>query len=834
MANNSDQVRHILVIEDRKARRIVTLEDSTYSIGRDPKNDIVLYDNQVSRYHATLLRIIDYKTNQFLYRIIDGDLQGKRSTNGLIVNRKPCLSHELKHEDIIRFAGKAKAIYHVVSANASTDLNLLTEEEIEEKTSGQNSQIKTEIIDQAKQTLNLNINETELEKPAQEELVRLASFPELSPNPIIEINWEGKITYLNGAASLKFKNLHLNERDHPILAGLTGQKNSKPRGFFVREVKIGTEIFEQYVHYLPDAKLIRSYIFDYTKRKQIELDLKETKELYQTIIEETDQGILIIDAVTHKVLQVNTTYSHLLGYNSTEMVGLKLSDLVALDQDVLEKGLENNAQLVNKLIGKSIHRCKDGSLVNIIVKIKSLRYQEKPVLCFLVSTENLPNSLKELQNQYTPIYDPLTGLPNRTLFYEYLCTAIANAKRHQDLIAVMLIRLNNQEQINSPQQQQQQEQILKETGRSIRGSLRAGDTVARWDSQEFIILLPRVFQVKDIAKIAQRLHQSLQSIGEKLAKSLNINIGITIYPIDGEEAPTIIKNAVTALQQTQKQKQNSYGFYSNKINKKTPTLLKLEKLLKQALDKGEFRVHYQPIIQINDQSLTGLEASLHWQHPELGMLPPEKFIHLAEQTELIIPMNEWLLETICQQNQAWQSHAMVAIPISVNLSYRQLQAANFVEKVTHILEKSKLDHYFLELEITNDCLNQNEDLVKEKIQELVKLGVGISLDGFGTGTSHLDYLQKFTFRRLKIAPSLIQGIAEQGSGNAIIAAAIALGNGFKVKVVAQGVTTEQQVQKLRELNCDEIQGNWFSQPLTAENITNLLQGVTAVPSTPTL
>lgn len=831
MANNSDQVRHILVIEDRKARRIVTLEDSTYSIGRDTKNDIVLYDNQVSRYHATLLRIIDYKTNQFLYRIIDGDLQGKRSTNGIIVNRKPCLSHELKHGDIVRFAGRAKAIYHVIAANTSTDFNLLVEEEIDEKTFIEDSKNKTEIIEAAKQTISFN--EPELEKLNQEELVRLASFPELSPNPIIEINWEGKITYINDAASLKFKTIHQNETEHPILTGLINQKNSRPGGFFVREVKIGNEVFEQYVHYLADAQLIRSYIFDYTKRKQSELALKETEEFYHIVMEQIKEGILIIDSLTQKIVQVNESYSTLLGYSQKEMIGLNLANIVALDEDVIEKGLDNNAQLVNQLIGKSLHRHKNGSLINVNVKINSLKYQEKTILCFVINSDNLSHT-PELNNQYDPIYDPLTGLPSRTMFQEYLSTAIANAKRHHDLISVMFIEINNQTEINTPQQQEQQEQIIKQTGKLIRGCLRAGDIIARWDNQEFSILLPKVFQVKDIAKIAQRLQKILQLAAEKNSNAVEVNIGITIYPLDGEEASTLLKNAAVALEQTKKQKPNSYSFYSTKNNKKIPTLLKLEKLLQIALEKEELEVYYQPIIQINDQTLTGLEASLYWQHPELGLISPTKFMHLAEQTDFIIPISEWLLEKICQQNQIWQAQAMTAIPISIDLLSRQLQASNFIDKIANILDKSKLDHYFLELEISSQCLSENEDLAKQKIPELVRLGVGISLDNFGTGTSQLDYLQKFNFRRLKLAPSLVEAGKDQASANAIIAAAIALGNGFKLKVVAQNVTTEEQVQKLRRLNCDEIQGDWFSQPLNGEDMTNLLQGLATGSSSLTL
>lgn len=821
MGNNSEQTRHILVIEDRKARRLVTLENSTYSIGRDTKNNIVLYEHQVSRHHATLLRIVDYKTDQFFYRIIDGDLQGKRSTNGLMINSRKSLSHELQHGDIIGFGGKAKAIYKII-LDSSPDFNLIENDEVasEEKTSIEQKKNKAKNEDISKETLAFP-EESELEESSQKDLIRLASFPELSPNPIIEINNKGEVTYANSAAILRFKDIENTEKKHPIIAGLIEENNieNKPQGLLVREVKIGSEIFEQYVHYLADIQVVRSYIFDYTKRKHNNIAIKASEAIYHSILNKLDEGILLVNAVSKKIIQANYAYSNLTGYSIRSLVNLSLSDVVDLEKDVIENKITTNIRVNNQLVGKSVHRHKNGYLIDVNVKVNTVNYEDQQAICLIVREKKEQATLSQDFNQNILLYDPLTGLPNKTLFLEHLTKAIANAQRHQNLVGILLVEINHREKITTPIARQEQEKIIKTISQVIKNSLRAGDTVSRWDSYQFIILLSRLFEIKDIGKIAQRLLKHLQVLAKEFSINCNFNIGGSVYPTEGEEASVLIDRAQHALEKIKEKPGNN--FYNAQVDKKTVKLLKAEKLLETAMEKEELKIYYQPVVRLDDQLITCLEAIIHWQHPEVGIVTADKFMPVAKKTNMINKIGDWLVNTICKQNQAWRASGVPIVPISISFSARQFQESNLIKKLVNVLDKYGLEHRLLEIAIDSECISENQELATKKIQELNKVGISVSLDDFGIGVSYLEYLQQFTFSRLKLHQSLTTSILNPDSNNAIINAAIALSKVSDVKVIAKGVETAEQVDKLRELRCHEIQGNFIYQPLNPEEIVQI-------------
>lgn len=691
--SNIQPFRHILVIEDQKARRIVALEDHTYSIGRESSNNIVIYERLVSRHHATLLRIKNNPSlDSYSYRIIDGDLEGNLSTNGLIVNGKSCRSHNLQHGDCILFGNTAKASYYIISN--SLDISLFNPVDQTQMNEVTQEQIVTN--DHSKSTV---FSKKELDKLKQEDLLRLASFPELSPNPIIEINFQGNITYLNPAASLKFPNLQQAKLEHALLTDLLNQSQNQQGNLLLREVSIGLEVFEQYVHYLPENKLIRSYIFDVTERKQ-----------------------------------------------SEEML------------------------------------------------------------------------------HYQAFHDLLTDLPNRVMFDEYLSIALANAQKNQSLMAVMFLDLDCFKNINDSLGHSVGDQLLKSVGQRLVDCVRTGDTVARWGGDEFTILLPEIRNEDDTVKLARRildiLKQPFDISGHQLY--IKISIGIAIYPRDGEDAETLVKNADAALYRTKEKGRNHYQFYSSTMTSQASLLLKLENLLHQALEKNEFSLHYQPQIKLKTGKITSMEALLRWHHPDLGQVPPSKFIPLAERTDLIVPIGEWVLQTACSQNQAWQALGFPSLPIAVNLSPRQFQQPNLVSMVTQILQETGLEPHCLELEITESTIMQNVNFARQALSELRKIGVHISMDDFGTGYSSLSYLKNFPFHTLKIDRSFVQGLQDNPKDTAIISAVIALGRSFNLRVVAEGVETLKQLELLQRLQCDEVQGYWFSRPLKVEDATQFL------------
>ncbi len=825
--SNLQPFRHILIIEDQKGRRIVSLENSTYAVGRDSRNSIVIYDYQVSRVHATLLRRTDYQNNQDFYRVIDGDLQGKRSTNGLFINGKTCLTHDLKHGDLVKFGGRAKATYQIISNTADIDLF---------KTDDKINLSKNYLNENHKQTLTSDNTakskhpEKQVLNQSQEELEKLASFPELSPNPIIELDWEGNITYINPAASIKFRNIDKKKLEHPILAGLVKKQQNRKGNLFVREVKIGLEIFEQYVHYLSEKKAIRSYIFDFTKRKQIEDTLRESERRYKAIVKQTSDGICLLDATTHTILEANPAYCKLLGYSSEEILKLQLENIIVDDNEEMETILENILREKKDFIGQVKHQTKNGNTIFVEISISFITYGGKEIFCFVVRDFNknkqLENKTKDGDSEV--LYDFLTGLPNRKLFNGQLSTALANAKRYQNLMSIIFLELPEFDKIRTSIDPTCSDYLLKELASRVRGCLRAGDTLARWSPSRFIILLPQIKIAKDPAKIGKRIIEILKQPFEipKLPKEIQEiqgSIGISIYPIDGEDEDSLLKNVNTALEKSKEKGTNNFGLYSVTMSTQTSKLLRLETMLNNALIQKEFLLYYQPQINLKTGKITGFEALLRWQHPELGQISPNQFIHLAEDTNLIIPMGRWVLETACSQNKAWQKAGLPKLPISVNLSPRQFQESNLLLTIDEVLQATELEPQWLELEITEKSILQNKEFARKNLEQLKLMKVRVGLDDFGVGNISFGYLQNLPFNTIKIDNSLIESLNQEPQKQAIIKASILVAQTSNLRVIAEGVEKVEQLQLLKDFDCEEIQGFLFSNPVTMEEATKLLK-----------
>ena len=699
MMDNLSSFRHILVIEDQKARRIVALEEASYSVGRESTNDIVIYEQVVSRRHATIVRVrLSPRLDTYSYRIIDGDLEGNRSTNGLLINGKLQQSHNLKHGDVVIFGPKAKVSYYIISTALDIDLfNPLDPEQFEV---GEETVMETMIADDNNNSTL--INEESLQARDRNDLIRLASFPELSPNPIIEIDFTGNLTYLNPAARIKFQSIEQEKLKHPILAGLLSELHNIQGNLLLREVVIGSEIFEQYVHYLSEHQLIRSYWFDITARKQAEKKL-----------------------------------------------------------------------------------------------------------------------------EYRAFYDTLTDLPNRNYFDENLEIALVKAKNNNNLMAVVFLDLDCFKNINDSLGHKVGDQLLKSFAQRLSSCVRNNDIISRWGGDEFTLLLPQINSPEDTINLAQRILEDLKQPFEVAGHQLYVktSIGIAIYPQDGEDGETLLKNADAALYRAKERGRNHYRFYSSTMTSKASLLLKLENLLYQALEEESLSLHYQPQLNLTNNKVSGMEALLRWYHPEFGNVSPLKLIPLAEKTDLIIPISLWVLKTACLQNKAWQKRGFSPIPIAVNLSPKQFQQPNLVDIVAQVLEDTALETHLLDLEITETAMMQNIDSSRETLQNLRELGVQVSLDDFGTGYSSLGYLQKFPVTTLKIDQSFIQTLQANSGNTAIISAIIALGQSFDLRVIAEGVETLQQLELLQGLNCREIQGFWFSRPLKPTDATTLLSQV---------
>lgn len=433
--------------------------------------------------------------------------------------------------------------------------------------------------------------------------------------------------------------------------------------------------------------------------------------------------------------------------------------------------------------------------------------------------------------RYQAFHDLLTGLPNRILFGDRLLQALTQAQLHQSMIAVMFLDLDRFKTINDTLGHAVGDQLLQSSAQRLISCIRESDIVARWGGDEFTLLLPQVTCAEDAAQIAQRILEVMQPAFNLEGYELHVtsSIGIALSPQDGTDAQSLLKNADAALYRAKDQGRNNYQFYNAAISSEVSELLILDNSLHHALERQEFVIYYQPQINVHTGQVTQMEALLRWQHPDLGIIPPQKFISLAEENGLIIPIGEWVLQMACAQCKAWQAMNFPPVRIAVNLSVRQFQQPQLIEKIMQVLQTTELNPALLELEITETAAMQNIDFSIGILHELRARGMHISMDDFGTGYSSLSYLKKFPLDTLKIDRSFIQDLTDNPEDVAIITAIITLGQGLKLSVVAEGVETENQMNCLRSLHCQEMQGYWFSPPLDAQAATQFLQAHLHVP-----
>lgn len=683
--HETKQLFHYLLVEDPKGLRSIPLTSTTYSLGRNPNNGIVLRSHLVSRQHALLLRVPMPELTQHLFRIIDGNLQGKRSTNGILINGKRKFSHILGHEDEIIFSRDVRAVYQMLLDPNEAAVTIPAQPVSGNRTKGgQDTIIVMPTADMARYN--------------EEILARLASIPELNPNPIIEINLIGTITYLNPAALRQFPTIYKIGLHHPVLDGLLPSidgLNDDKREFFVREVEWEERVLEQFVHYIPSSDLVRSYIADITDRKRA-----------QQII------------------------------------------------------------------------------------------------------------------QYQAAHDSLTGLPNRTYLNDYLSLALSQAKRSEEMIAILFFDLDRFKLINDSLGHSTGDQLLRETCDRLKLKLRQGDLLARWGGDEFIMVLRQVKSPEQAVKVAQRVIQILEPPFDFEGHELHVSVsvGISLFPIDGNDIDTLIKNADTAMYRAKEKGRANCQLYKPKMHENTFQKLSLENRLRKAVENGELILYYQPLINTNINRMAGVESLLRWQHPTFGMLPPGQFIPLAEETGLIVPIGYWLLRTACLQSLEWQKAGYPTIRIGVNLSLRQFQQGDFVDRLAGMLQEIDFDPTQLDLELTESVVMENVDESICKLRKLRDLGIGLSVDDFGTGYSSLSYLKSLPIDNLKIDRSFVSDITNSVSDQAIAISIITLAKNLRLSVIAEGVETKAQMELLRSMECHMMQGYLFSRPVPAQEL----------------
>jgi diguanylate cyclase (GGDEF)-like protein len=422
-------------------------------------------------------------------------------------------------------------------------------------------------------------------------------------------------------------------------------------------------------------------------------------------------------------------------------------------------------------------------------------------------------------------YDSLTGLPNRQLFDELLQQAVAQAQRHDRRLAVLFLDLDRFKVINDTLGHVVGDQLLRAVAQRLKQCCRRNqDKVARRGGDEFLILLPDLDTVQEAIRVARKIIDLFTQPLVLPEHELHITtcIGISIFPDDGADSDTLIKNADMAMYRAKENGRNRYHLYNASMDLQASQRLVLENSLRLALQKGELSLSYQPEVNVNTGRIVSIEALLRWRHPELGLIQPKKFIPLAEETGLIVPLGEWVLRTACAQNKAWQDAKYPPQRVAVNFSPRQFQNPDMADMVERVLAETGLAPCWLELEVTEDVLLQDVEGVITTLRRLCDLGVHIAIDDFGSGYSSLSYIKKLPIHTLKIDRLFVSDIVCNPGDAAIATAVIAMARSLGLNVIAEGVEVEAQMQFLSSHNCPEMQGYFFSRPLPAEELSPLL------------
>lgn len=566
------------------------------------------------------------------------------------------------------------------------------------------------------------------------------------------------------------------------------------------------------------------------QRKQIEKALMESEEKFQKISYSAQDAFVMIDG-DGKISCWNPASERIFGYACEEVLGRDLHTLLAPRHyyAAFRKGFDKfRTTGQGPVIGKTSEVTavrKGGCEFPAELSVSAVKINGKWNSIGIIR-DITERKHSEEKICYIAYHDYLTGLPNRMLLIDRLNQAIALSRRHGLYAAVLFLDLNRFKYINDTLGHSAGDEMLREVSERLTGSLRATDTIARLGGDEFTIVLPDVQRIENVVNVVEKVFSVL-------SEPFSINgyeffvttgVGISIFPDDGEDAETLLKNADIAMYRAKDEGiGNNYVLYTPSMNERTHERLRMEGMLRKALERREFLLHYQPQVALNSGEITGVEALVRWQEPERGLIPPGEFIVVAEDTGLIIPLGEWILRNACMANKEWQDKGLKSSIVAVNLSLRQFKQKDFVGAVARILKETRLDPRCLELELTESILMENAEATIDILRALKEVGIRLTIDDFGTGYSSLEYLRRMPIDMLKIAIPFVRDITKSPDDASIVTAIIKMAHCLNIKVIAEGVETVEQLALLRSLGCDKIQGFLVSRPLPPDEIEEFLK-----------
>jgi diguanylate cyclase (GGDEF)-like protein/PAS domain S-box-containing protein len=560
---------------------------------------------------------------------------------------------------------------------------------------------------------------------------------------------------------------------------------------------------------------------DITERRESELRAHQLS----SVVEHTADAVIITD---HRgaIEYVNPAFEDITGYRREEAVG-RTPALIKSgrhDPDFFRELWETirAGQVYRNVL---INRRKDGSVYYEEKTITPLRGEDGSITHFVSTAKDITERMQTQERlQYLAYHDVLTELPNRMLLMDRLEHALARVRWTGRQLAVLFLDLDRFKVINDTLGHDFGDRLLQVMAARLRGCVREGDTVARVSGDEFAILLEDLASTEDVVLVARKILDTFAQPFEVFQRELFIttSIGIAVHPADGEDASLLLKHADTAMYRAKEHGRNNYQFYSADMGAKAVEMLALETGLRRALEREELTLHFQPTYDLRSRRIVSAEALLRWRHSELGLVYPVDFIALLEETGLIVPVGEWVLQAACAVARRWQRSGRPSIRVSVNLSAGQFNSPQLVEKVAGALEASGLPSELLELEITESMLMKHAQQTIDTLTALGAMGVRFAIDDFGTGYSSLSYLKRFPIHTLKIDRSFVRDVPDDADGTAIIQTIVVMAHNLKLQVVAEGVETEQQAGFLRANGCDAVQGYLYSRALPADEFARLL------------
>lgn len=556
--------------------------------------------------------------------------------------------------------------------------------------------------------------------------------------------------------------------------------------------------------------------FDITRQKEAETGLR----LYSKVFNHTAEGIAITDA-RGCFVEVNEAYCRISGYSTAELIGNTPKLLQSGRHDeVFYQSMYRTLQEQGRWQGETFNRTREGRIIPLLQAISEVRDEQGNISHYITIVTDI-TSLKETQNRldFLAHHDQLTQLPNRLLFTARLEHAIERAERNGETFALLFIDLDRFKTINDSLGHQYGDQILIEVAKRLHRLVRKSDTIARLGGDEFVVLLEQLVGPVDATSLANNIvsamRQSFMLNGHEL--HVGCSIGITLYPEDGTDTVTLLKNADTAMYRVKESGRDGYHKFSPELSVAADEKLALENALRIALRDGGLTLHYQPIFELQQQRIIAVEALARWHHPERGMISPVQFIPLAEETNLILPLGNWVTHTAIHQFVHWREQGIAPDYISINASGIQLFHPGFAEMLVDLLREHGMAGHQLQVELTENVLLRDIITCRKILERLRRHGIRIAIDDFGTGYSSLAYLKQLPIDVLKIDRSFVRDIPGDEDDCAIVEAIIGLANTLGKKIVAEGVETLEQEQFLARIGCAKVQGYYYARPLSADD-----------------